>query len=207
MRLLLIILFLFTIDIYFYLGTVSITKGLTYNGLIYKVLYWIFSILVYLGIIYIVLTYDTHTYSVRSSNNIIYTSLFFILFASKLIGSIPLLIDDLLRLMKLVSSFLPSSKQSPDLSRLDFLKKSALIFSGTLFSTLLLGMTWGRYNFKKNYQNIYINNWPSSLNNYKIIHISDLHLGTFNIEKLNEVVEMINIENSPVNKELDSLYD
>ena len=37
--------------------------------------------------------------------------------------------------------------------------------------------------------------WPSSLNNYKIVHISDLHLGSFNeVDKLNEVVNIINGE-------------
>ena len=58
-------------------------------------------------------------------------------------------------------------------------------------------MKWGRYNFKKNYQDIFIKDWPVALNNYKIIHISDLHLGSFNnIDKFNEAVEMINAENA-----------
>ena len=34
-----------------------------------------------------------------------------------------------------------------------------------------------------------------SLSGYKIIHISDLHLGSFNVEKLEVVVKMINEEN------------
>ena len=57
-------------------------------------------------------------------------------------------------------------------------------------------MKWGRYNFKKNYQNIFIDNWPKGFEDYKIVHISDLHLGSFNdVEKLEEVVDMINDEN------------
>jgi hypothetical protein len=107
----------------------------------------------------------------------------------------PLLIDDILRVFRYIFSFFRSSVHSHDISRLDFLKKSALIVSGTLFSTLLIGMQWGRYNFKKNYQDIFINNWPTALENYKIIQISDLHLGSFNdVAKLEEVVEMINSE-------------
>jgi hypothetical protein len=57
-------------------------------------------------------------------------------------------------------------------------------------------MKWGRYNFKKNYQDIILKDWPRLLNNYKIIQISDLHLGSFNnVEKIEEIVEMINNEN------------
>ena len=83
-----------------------------------------------------------------------------------------------------------------NITRLDFLKKSAIIISGVLSSTLLIGMKWGRYNFKKYYQDIFIQGWPSSLENYKIVQISDLHLGSFNsTEKLKEAVKMINEEN------------
>ena len=68
-------------------------------------------------------------------------------------------------MFKYLISFFVINKQESDLGRLNFLKKSALVISGTLFSTLLYGMIWGRYNFKKNYQDIYIRNWPLALNN------------------------------------------
>jgi predicted MPP superfamily phosphohydrolase len=187
---------LFLLDMYFYLGTASTVNKLLRNGVIYKMFYWLICILMYSGSIYIALNYNKKTPSIHFNNNIIYTSLFFILFISKLIGSIPLLIDDILRIFRWIFSFISSSSPSYDISRLDFLKKSALIFSGTLFCTLLIGMKWGRYNFKKNYQDIFIRNWPTDLDNYKIIQISDLHLGSFNdVGKLEDVVAMINDEN------------
>jgi len=197
MKLLPIILFLFVIDIYFYFGTLSIiTKFFSY-AILYKLLYWFLSIAIYIGVIYIASTFNKATPSIRLNNNIIYTSLFFVLFFSKLIGSVPLIIDDVLRLFKAIASVFSANSSIHDVKRLDFLKKSALLFSGVLFSTLLIGMKWGRYNFKKNYQDIFINDWPVALNNYKIIHISDFHLGSFNdIDKFNEAIEMINAENA-----------
>ena len=195
MKLIILIGCLFLLDIYFYLGTVSVVNKLWNYKIIFKIIYWLISILVYAGIIYLVVTYNKTTPSVRFNDNIIYTSLFFILFTAKLIGSIPLIIDDILRVFRYVFAFFNNSQYTHDVSRLDFLKKSALIVSGTLFSTLLIGMQWGRYNFKKNYQDIFIHNWPTDLENYKIIQISDLHLGSFNdVGKLEEVVEMINDE-------------
>ena len=195
MKLLLLISFLLLIDIYFYMGIASIANRWLNNGIVFKIMYWLACILVYTGIIYLVVNYNKKTPSIRFNDNIIYTSLFFIFFISKLIGSVPLIIDDFLRLLRYIFSFLNSSSLTHDTSRLDFLKKSALVISGTLFATLLLGIKLGRYNFKKNYQSIFINNWPSYLENYKIIHISDLHLGSFNnIQELENVVEIINEE-------------
>jgi len=197
MKLLAIILFLLVIDIYFYTGTISTITKFFNNPIIYKLVYWSLSLAVYLVIIYISITYTRTTPSIRLNNNVIFTSLVGVLFISKLIGSIPLIIDDLLRLFKAIIGLFNSSSSIYDVKRLDFLKKSALLFSGVLFSTLLIGMKWGRYNFKKNYQDIFINGWPVALNNYKIIHISDLHLGSFNdVDKFNEAVDMINSENA-----------
>jgi uncharacterized protein len=197
MKLVIIILFFFLIDIYFYLGTVSIVNKFLNNEFFYKLLYWFLSIVIYIVIVDVSINYSQSTPSVRSTNNIISASLIGILFISKLIGSIPLLVDDFLRLFKAVISFFDINSSIHDVKRLDFLKKSALLFSGVLFSTLLFGMKWGRYNFKKNYQDICINDWPIVLNNYKIIHISDLHLGSFNdVDKFNEAIEMINAENA-----------
>ena len=164
--------------------------------MIYKAFYWTVSILVYIGIIYIVITYNKKTPSIRFNDQIIYTSLFFVLFISKLIGAVPLIIDDILRFFRYLAMSVRTPGHSRDMSRLEFLRKTALLFSGTLFSTLIIGMKWGRYNFKKNYQNILIKNWPKKLNNYKIIQISDLHLGSFNdVEEIETVVKIINDEN------------
>ena len=197
MKLLAIIFFLFLIDIYFYLGTLSLIDKFFNNTIFYKLLYWFLSISIYIVIIYVVNTYSNTTPSVRLNNNVIYSSFFAILFISKLIGSVPLIIDDVLRIFKIIITLFNVDSHIHDVKRLDFLKKSALLFSGVLFSTLLIGMKWGRYNFKKNYQDIFIKDWPVALNNYKIIHISDLHLGSFNnIDKFNEAVEMINAENA-----------
>ena len=195
MKLFFLISFLFLLDLYFYLGTESIVNKLLNNNIIYKIIYWLICVLIYIGIIHIVLTYNQRTPSVRFNDNIIYTSLFFVLFISKFIGSIPLLIDDFVRIFKYIFHLLGSSSHAYDINRLNFLKKSALVVSGALFSSLIVGMKWGRYNFKKNYQDIFIKNWPKSLENYKIIHISDLHLGSFNdVKKLNDAVEIINDE-------------
>ena len=189
------LLILFSIDIYFYMGTSSIAYKIFGNKLMYKIIYWMICIVVYIGIIYVIFNYNKTTPTLRYNNNIIYSSLFFILFVSKFFGSLILMFDDILRFCKITFNLTGLSEHTYDLGRLKFLKQTALLFSGALFSTLLIGMKWGRYKFKKNYQNIVIKNWPAALNNYKIVQISDLHLGSFNsIEKLEYAVKIINNE-------------
>lgn len=199
MGLIIFILILFLIDIYFFKGTVSIAKKIFINRFVYKIIYWLICILVYIGIIYVVVTYNKTTPSIRFNDNLIYSSLFFILFISKMIGSLPLIVDDILRVFKYIINLIGFTKHPYDSSRLKFLQKTSLLFSGALFSTLLIGMKWGRYNFKKNYEYITIKNWPAALNNYKIVQISDLHLGGFNsVEKLEYAIEIINNENPDI---------
>ena len=60
---------------------------------------------------------------------------------------------------------------------------------------MLGGIIFGRYNFKLKRTDIKLNKFGTSFLGLKIIHISDLHLGSFNsIEKLNNVVDLINSE-------------
>ena len=196
MKFIFIISFIFLVDIYYYLGVSSVFSSSSSHSF-FKFFYWIFSLFIYFSVIYVILNYDKLTPTVNNNSNsrIILTSIIFISFISKFIGLFPLILDDLLRFFRLVFNLFNNSGDKHSVGRLEFLKKSSLIVSSIIFSTFLLGMKFGRFNFKKNFQNIYINKWPIQLSGYKIIHISDLHLGSFNVEKLEVVVKMINEEN------------
>lgn len=188
--------FLIIIDLYFYFGTSFSVNKLTGNQNFYRIFYWFVSVLIYSAIIYVILTYEKTTPSIRFNNSITYSSFIFIVFIAKFIGLFPLLLDDIIRLFKIIVNFFGTSSTKYDSSRTDFLRKSAIVISTSIFSTLLYGMLFGRYNFKKNFKDIFIDNWPEFKSGYKIIHISDLHLGSFNsVEQLEEVIVMINEEN------------
>ncbi len=194
MKITFLILLLVAIDVYFYLGTVSSIKSI-FRSSVFEIIYWFIAVSSYVYIVYLISFVDDPKSLSNGTNNIFYQSLFFVFFLSKLTGCFPLIIDDIIRLFRFLSSIITDSKDH-DIKRLEFLKKSAILVSGTLLASLLIGMKWGRYNFKKNYQDIIIKDWPTNLNNYKIVHISDLHLGSFNdVGKFNEVVSMINDEN------------
>ena len=133
-------IFLLIIDIYFYLGTAFSVNKLTGNPNLYKIFYWILSGLIYTGIIYVILTYEKTTPSIRFNNSITYSSFIFIIFIAKFIGLFPLILDDAIRLFKIIFNFFGASSSNYDSSRADFLRKSALVISASIFSTLLYGM-------------------------------------------------------------------
>ncbi len=181
------------IDLYFYFGVISFFEKQPVGQVIFKISYWLLSLVVYVALIYLILYSDKTTPSIKFNNNIIYSSLFFIFFSAKLVGCFPLITDDILRLFKQIFNLFSSDESKLDVSRLNFLRNTALFASGFIVSSMLLGIKFGRFNFKKYFSNISIKGWNSD---YKIVHLSDLHIGSFNsIEKVEEIVNIVNDQN------------
>ena len=193
MKLVFLISFIFLIDLYFYFGVINFFEKQPVGQVIFKISYWLLSLIVYVALIYLILYSDKTTPSIKFNNNIIYSSLFFIFFSAKLVGCVPLITDDILRLFKQIFNLFSSNESKLDISRLNFLRNSALLASGFIVSSMLLGIKFGRFNFKKYFSNISIKGWN---NDYKIVHLSDLHIGSFNsVEKVEEIVNIVNDQN------------
>ena len=171
------LIFLLIIDVYFFQSNSDLFEKKLFNITIYKYLYWIISI-----VVYSILFYHSHDYQNESKFINIKPYIFsiiFMIYVSKFSGIFALLLDDLIRLFKVFFNFFQSNEDKVDLSRIKFLKNASLLTAATIFSTLTYGMIINRYRFKVYTQKIKIKNWPNSLNNFKIVHISDLHLGRF----------------------------
>ena len=124
----------------------------------------------------------------------------FTIIISKLAMVLPLLIDDLLRLFKYLYQAIFVQKSlylgGKPITRLDFLKNTALGIGAVTFSMFAYGILIGRYNFKKHFVDLSLKNFPKGIKPLKIVQISDLHLGSFQRQdKLIEAVKLINQEN------------
>ncbi|TLX72001.1 metallophosphoesterase [Labilibacter sediminis] len=88
----------------------------------------------------------------------------------------------------------------PRISRAKFLSQVGIIFATAPFVSLLFGMHKGRFAFFTRHQRISYPNLPSSFDGFKIVHISDIHLGSFssNYHKLEGIVDIINEEHADV---------
>lgn len=118
-----------------------------------------------------------------------------LLIAKLLIASV-LLIDDARRLIYLLVSAFYSKETTPvavqnGITRSEFLTKFALLFGGTIFGTMLYGMT-NRYNYNLKKIKLAFDHLPAAFKGMKIVQISDIHSGSFNdVSAVQKGVEMI----------------
>jgi predicted MPP superfamily phosphohydrolase len=201
-RLSFFILFLFILDLYLFSSISSLFNKSNFHNKLFSFTYWLVAFVIYFIIFYVFINYERRTPSVHFNNDIIISSFIFIILFSKLIALFPIIFDDFLRVFRfLISIFSDKSSRytGSKISRIDFLQKLSVFLGSSLFLTLASGIIFGRYNFKIKNTNVKIRNWNSELNGLRIVHISDLHLGGFNsIEKLEEVVDLINNQNPDI---------
>lgn len=119
-------------------------------------------------------------------------------YASKLIPVILLLLADLLRLVKFTWHYTsrrlkPVPVEKKGISRSRFLRYMGFLGGGIVFSSMLAGMIRWVYDFKIHRVKVPLSGLPSSFSGYRIVQISDLHLGSWSSEKpLQEAVDLIN---------------
>ena len=121
------------------------------------------------------------------------------LFIAKFVSGIFLLVDDLRRGFQYLGSFwIPSWKQSSEgtgISRSVFISWVGLITGGGLFSSLLYGFG-NKYKYTIKKLSLQFENLPKAFKGLKIIHISDIHCGSFTDEKaVKRGIDLINQQN------------
>ncbi len=82
-------------------------------------------------------------------------------------------------------------------SQLILITGSFLICSG-LLGTIAIALIWGKSNLNVEKHDLYFDNWPKQLDGFKIIQLSDIHLGSFgnNIDVMKETIQIVN-QNHP----------
>lgn len=151
------------------------TKAIIYS------IYWAISILALIGFLLFVLTGpDFLPKKVRTYLFATVVGLFF----AKLIAVIFFLVDDVRRLIQWAAGKLFYSNTegeqltSDGISRSAFLSWLGLAAGGTLFGSLIYGFS-NKYNYQVKKIKLAFDNLPASFKGLKIIHISDIHSGSF----------------------------
>lgn len=122
------------------------------------------------------------------------TTAFFITLIGKLISALFLVVDDLRRLVTYVVSLLPQKEEAPrDLSRSDFLSKSALIAGTIPIAVFSFGIISGAHDYRVKRRVITSKNLPKAFDGLRVVQISDIHTGSFfNKTAVAGGVDMIN---------------
>ena len=164
----------------------------------YKTISLVVYIMMTVGWFAILLSFDyfrTHTDVNKTLRNFVFVY-FMAMLLSKLLIAAFLLIDDIRRFIFYISGLFFAKENVPQMvkngmTRSEFITKFALLFGGTVFGTMLYGMS-NRYNYHLRNIKLAFDRLPSSFKGLKIVQISDIHSGSFNnIAAVEKGVEMI----------------
>ena len=144
-------------------------------------IYWAISILAIIGFLIFVLT--DPDFLPKKLRTYLFATIVG-LFIGKLISVIFFLVDDIRRLIQWVTGKLffrntEGEQLTEDgISRSAFLSWLGLAAGGTLFGTLVYGFS-NKYNYEVRKIKMAFDNLPASFKGLKIVHISDVHSGSF----------------------------
>lgn len=191
---------LFLIDLYFYQAVSTVLKGSTAlrrNTVFY--IYWGFTILSFL----ILLAPSLFSFADLPKFIRIYVFSFVVMvIISKIIGSVFIALDDIIRLFRWIGSFfMPPplkvtetiAETSNHISRLKFLNYIAVGMAVLPFASFIYGMVKGAFDYKVHRVKVVLPNLPDSFNGLKIVQISDIHAGSFvSSSPLEAAVKIVN---------------
>ena len=214
--------FMVLLDIYVFqaVKVISQSAGAKTKLIIYSV-YWTLSVSAILTLIllpYISFHLNNFPKAVRSTLFAVIAGLFF----AKLIASVFFLVDDIRRGIQWVAGKLffsgtegENMQQGEKISRSVFLSWTGALAGTGLFSTLIYGFN-NKYRYQLKRFQFSFNNLPASFKGLKIVHISDIHCGSFNDKKavlrgvkmvMNEKPDLILFTGDLVNNRSDEMND
>lgn len=105
---------------------------------------------------------------------------FFIVLVGKVITALFLVADDLRRLVAYVINLFPQKSEAPkDLSRSEFMTKSALIAGAVPMAMFSFGIISGAHDYRVRKRQIFSRSLPKAFDGMRIVQISDIHTGSF----------------------------
>jgi len=165
--------------------------------------YWGFTLF---SVVLIVVSwlYPVHEWS--KFGRVYVVSFVIIVSLSKLLGIVFVLVDDVVRGGRwLANAVLPSAQmtntaqQGEGISRMEFLNQLALAVAAVPFFGFVYGMVRGAFNYTVHRSTVQLPTLPEAFHGLKIVHISDMHIGSFTSpEPLKKAVQIINAQKPDV---------
>ena len=185
-----ILLFL---DYVFFQALKTVSQGMTGRGKnILYISYWTLSVLAIVGFLLFVFT--SQEFLGKSVRTYLF-AIFIGLFMAKMVAFSFFLLDDIRRFFQWVYRKLTASNTSAEdvkkISRSTFLSWAGIAAGSTLFGSLLYGFS-NKYNYGIKAVSLKFPNLPKAFHGLKIVHISDIHSGSFmNKAAVEKGIEMI----------------
>jgi predicted MPP superfamily phosphohydrolase len=202
MGILVIVLLLFFIDLYTFKGLKLLlsSQSVSLKGIIYGV-FWVTSIAM-LSAIFIGYFFRGTTRNVNIVHLYYYLfGVFLVLYVPKIIFITFHFTEDMVFAARwMINKSQVSQAVHPEnialITRSKFLSQIGIIIASLPFLSFIWGMVKGRFNFKVGQSEIRFEHLPKSFDGMTILHISDLHIGSFKgfERQIEEAVDLINAQ-------------
>lgn len=162
-----------------------------------NIAYIISALCAYVGFYFLTVNFEFHPLQSNWLKNI-FIGFFFSFLVFKLVMIAFFLMEDILRLVKLtfhgLIKWIHKPERKVELSgRRKFVRQAGLAMAAIPFSSMIYGITKGKYNFKIHSLVMPFENLPKAFNGLKIVQISDIHSGSFDdIEAIRDGIQLIN---------------
>ena len=196
----LITLFLIAIDVYIFFAINKGLKNLKYKNLV-KYSYFIAVIFGFIGYYFLFTDYINTPLQATFTKNI-FIGFFFAFLVSKLVLIVILLAEDIYRFFHLIFLTILNFFHTKDYKvkapgRRKFMRQIGLSLAAIPFTSMLYGITKGKYNFKVKSLKLSFENLPKAFDGFKLVQISDIHTGSFDSsEAITDAVNLINQQNA-----------
>jgi len=201
MRFLIATVILLFIDWYFFQALKTVFEGLSYGKrtAIY-IGYWMITVM---GIAFAFSINSLPSIGPFKAVKLYGISIVVMFLICKVLGLLPILIDDIIRLIKWLVQLCISQhgaiEGSNTISRSVFLNRLALITAAIPMGAFVYGMIRGAFNYQVSKKKLVFPNLPGNFKGLKIVQISDLHVGSFISDKpLQRAVEIINEQRADI---------
>ncbi|MGD9993619.1 MAG: metallophosphoesterase [Salinivirgaceae bacterium] len=180
MALILFIALLLVSDFYSWIG---LRTSLQFsNQTLYHIIYAATTLISWLGMGLIIVAFSKTHMTQPVWINLIFGLAFSLIVAKLIMGSF-FLIEDILRGFVWLFQTVANFRTAELTTRSFFWGLSALTLGGLLALFLNYGVIFGKYHYKVHKQTLYFDDLPDAFHGFKIVQLSDLHLGTFDNAK------------------------
>lgn len=106
-------------------------------------------------------------------------------------------VNVLLWMLERFAGAISSRQDNPgefSITRISFLQRIGVILAAIPFLSILYGISRGRFDFRVEHQDLHFAKLPKPFSGLRIVHISDMHLGSFlgNEDQVKRGIELIN---------------
>jgi predicted MPP superfamily phosphohydrolase len=164
-----------------------------------RILYLTGAILAYIGFYYLYTYFTIKPLHPEFVPNLL-IGFFFSFFVFKLLLIVFFLGEDLFRFFSLSFEFAKNvirgnGPKTNVPGRRRFIRQTGLFLAAIPFSSMIYGVAKGKYDFRINRIKLHFDNLPESFEGFRLVHISDIHSGSFDRrDAIRQGIELINNE-------------